>query len=155
MKTTRVSGKGLFLVAVAGAAILIPGVFGPGPQLAAAATPSARIPHRVVAVYFHRTKRCPTCRRISAYIEEAVNSGFAKQIKDGRVSMQLIDFQNPKNRKFTKYFKIAGPTLVLVDVRDGKVAQWKPMPKVWSLVLKKEKFFRYVQDEVLAYLKEK
>lgn len=39
-----------------------------------------------------------------------------------------------------------------MDVRDGKVTSWKPAPKVWSLVSKKDDFFRYVQSEMRSYL---
>ena len=106
----------------------------------------------MIACYFHRTVRCPTCRRISAYIEEAVNTGFAPQMKDGSVKMVMVDFQDERNQKFTQAYRIAGPTLVLMDVHDGKVTSWKPAPKVWSLVGNKDQFFRYVQGEVQSYL---
>ena len=32
---------------------------------------------------------------------------------------------------------------------------WKPAPKVWSLVGKKDAFVKYVQDEVRGYLETK
>jgi hypothetical protein len=108
--------------------------------------------HQVIACYFHRTVRCPTCRRISAYIEESVSTGFSSQLKDGSVKMVMIDFQDARNQKYTQAYQIAGPTLVLMDVHDGKVTSWKPAPKVWSLVGNKDEFFRYVQGEVKSYL---
>lgn len=113
-----------------------------------AAAPS----HQVIACYFHRTVRCPTCRTISAYIEESVKAGFAAQLQDGSVKLTMIDFQDPKNQKFTQAYRITGPTLVIMDVKDGKVAAWKPAPKVWSLVGQKDQFIRYVQGEVRSYL---
>ena len=108
--------------------------------------------HRVAAMYFHRTHRCPTCRRISAYIEEAIKTGFAEELPKRQVSLHLVDFQNAKNAKYTKAYKITGPTLVLANVQDGRVTAWKPMPKVWSLVAKKAEFFKYVQQGVHDYL---
>jgi hypothetical protein len=111
--------------------------------------------HRVAAIYFHRTERCPTCQMIGTYIEESIKTGFAEQLKDKSVSVHLIDFQDKKNAKYTKSYKITGPTLVLVNVKKGKVAEWKPMPKVWSLVAKKPEFFKYVQDGVHEYLEKK
>ena len=51
--------------------------------------------HRVAAMYFHRTQRCPTCRRISAYIEEAIKTGFAEELPKRQVSLHLVDFQMP------------------------------------------------------------
>jgi thiol-disulfide isomerase/thioredoxin len=108
--------------------------------------------HQVVACYFHRTNRCPTCKKISSYIEEAVEAGFADEIKAGTVKVKMVDFQDAKNKKFTEAYKITGPTLVLMDIHDGKVKAWKPGPKVWSLVGKKTDFFEYVQQELKSYL---
>lgn len=123
-----------------------------GQQASAADKPAARPSHQVIACYFHRTVRCPTCKRVSAYIEEAIQTGFAAALKDGSVKMLMIDFQDPKNQKYTEAYQISGPTLVLMDVHDGKVTSWKPAPKVWSLVGNKNAFLKYVQDEVKTYL---
>ena len=114
--------------------------------------PVAAPSHQVVACYFHRTVRCPTCKRISAYIGEAVQTAFARELKDGSVKMVMVDFQDPKNQAYTKAYKITGPTLVLLDVHGGKLTAWKPLPKVWSLVGKKDAFLKYVEDEVRGYL---
>jgi hypothetical protein len=59
-----------------------------------AAEPGRTAPsHQVIACYFHRTQRCPTCKTISEYIEQSVRSGFAAQIKQGSVNMAMVDFQ--------------------------------------------------------------
>ena len=110
--------------------------------------------HRVVAYYFHRTERCPTCRKISQYVEEAVQAGFADELADRSVALRMIDFQDAKNAQYTKYYKVTGPTLVVIDAVGGKPVQWKTLPKIWSLVHQKEKepFFQYVQDEIRGYL---
>lgn len=153
MKLRRTVIKASWIVAAWGAAMLILSGSSQGASPAAQAEPSAAPPaHRVLACYFHRTVRCPTCRKISAYIEEAVQTRFAAEIKDGRVSMVLVDFQNPKNKKYTEYFRITGPTLVLMDVHSDKVTAWKPAPKVWSLIGNKAAFLKYVQTEVRGYL---
>ncbi|MGD0516938.1 MAG: nitrophenyl compound nitroreductase subunit ArsF family protein [Thermoguttaceae bacterium] len=113
-----------------------------------AASPS----HQVIACYFHRTVRCNTCKKISAYIDEAVRTGFATQVKEGGVKMVMVDFQDEKNKKLTQAYKITGPTLVIMDVHDGEATAWKPAPKVWSLVGKKDDFFKYVQTEIQNYI---
>ena len=69
--------------------------------------------------------------------------------------MMMVDFQDAKNKKLTQAYKIAGPTLVIMDVHDGDVTSWKPAPKVWSLVGKKNDFFKYVQDEIRISLESK
>lgn len=109
-------------------------------------------PHQVVAIYFHRTNRCPTCKRISAYIEEAIKSAFAAELRSRAVEIHMVDYEDARNAQIVQGYKITSPTLVLADVRDGKVEHWTPMPKVWSLVRDKDKFFAYVDDQIAEYL---
>jgi len=118
-------------------------------QAAQAAEPPS---DRVVVYYFHRTERCPTCKRISALIEEALDTGFAEQLKDRRVTLYMVDYENKKNKRYVKYYELTRPTLVIADVKDGEVRTFKKMPKVWSLVFDKEKFLKYVQKQTRAYL---
>jgi hypothetical protein len=121
------------------------------PEAAKPALPA----HRVVAYYFHRTERCATCLKVGEYLEESLKTGMAREVKDGRVVLVFVDFQDPKNKAHTDYYKIAGPTLVLADVRKEKVVAWKPAPKLWSLVGNKEKFSKYLQAEVRSLLEAK
>jgi len=133
------------------AAIALIALYQSTPAIAAekSATPP---PHQVIACYFHRTVRCDTCKKISAYIDEAVRTGFAPQVKEGGVKMVMVDFQDEKNKKLTQAYKITGPTLIIMDVHDGEATAWKPALKVWSLVAKKDDFFKYVQTEIQNYM---
>lgn len=140
------------LAACVGLLVLFFAVAQESPLARAADQPAAAPSHQVIACYFHRTVRCPTCMKISDYIEESVNTGFASQLKDGSVKMIMIDFQDPRNGQYTQAYGITGPTLVLLDVQDGKVKFWKPAPRVWSLVGQKDAFLQYVQGEIQSYL---
>lgn len=108
--------------------------------------------HQVVAIYFHRTVRCPTCKKIGGLAEEAVTKGFAEQIAAGTVEFRYVDFQDAKNAVLTKAYKITGPTMVLLDVADGRVTRWEPLPKVWQLVAKPQELQTYVRTSVAEYL---
>ena len=145
MRSQRIVGSVLFVLVTLGVALPVP----------AQNAPQQRPKHSVAVMYFHRTQRCPTCKRISQYVEEAVKTGFAREMKQHVVQLYLIDYQDEKNAKYTKSYKITRPTLVLANVEDGRVTAWKPMPKVWSLVGKKGEFFKYVQDGVRGYLEGK
>ena len=107
---------------------------------------------RVVVMYFHRTQRCPTCKKMGSYSEEAVRAAFAKEMKDGRVEFHYVDFQKPENEGLTKAYKISGPALVVAKVAENKVQEWKPLTKIWELVSRKDAFFEYVQKNVREYL---
>ena len=155
MMTIRRSAKAWTCVIVASAAVLISTIFCGESREAAAAARSKMVSHRVQAVYFHRTQRCPTCKKISAYIEEALQTGFAEELKDGQLTMHLIDFQNPRNQQYAKAYQISGPTFVLANTHDNRVTEWRPMPKVWSLVYKKDAFLKYVQDGIRSYMEKR
>ena len=64
---------------------------------------------RVVAMYFHRTQRCPTCLKMGSYSEEAVKTAFAEQLKDGKVEFHYIDFQDAKNSASPAATRSAAP----------------------------------------------
>jgi hypothetical protein len=103
---------------------------------------------RVVAMYFHRTQRCPTCLKMGSYSEEAMKTGFASEIKKGRVAFYFIDFQDEKNARYTKAYDITGPALIVAKITDNKVASYSNLEDIWSNVGDKSAFLRYVQENV-------
>ncbi len=108
---------------------------------------------RVVVMYFHRTQRCPTCRKMGGYAEEAVKTGFAEEKKKGTVEFHFIDFQDEKNEALTKAYQVGGPTLIVAKVVDNKVAEQKNLSEMWTKVRDKTAFIEYVQSNVKEYLK--
>lgn len=108
---------------------------------------------RIVVMYFHRTQRCPTCRKMGGYSEEAIQTGFAQRVKEGKVEFHFIDFQDKTNAALTKAYKVSGPSLVVAKVAGGKVAEYKSLKKIWANVGNKAAFVKYVQNNVREYLK--
>ena len=108
---------------------------------------------RVVAMYFHRTQRCPTCLKMGSYSEEAVKKGFAKQVKEGSVEFHYVDFQNKKNAALTKGYKVSGPALIVAKIKENKVKEYKNLKDIWTKVREKPEFLKYVRENVEAYLK--
>jgi hypothetical protein len=120
------------------------------PESKLAAEPPA---DRVVVMYFHRTKRCPTCLKMGSYSEEAVEKEFAKLMKKGEVEFHCVDFQNKKNAAIVKGYQIGGPTLIVAKIEDQKVEEFKNLKEIWSQVGDKPAFLKYVRENVAAYLK--
>lgn len=120
-------------------------------RASAADAPKAPPKDRVVAMYFHRTQRCPTCLKMGSYTEEAIKTGFANQLKEGTVEFHYIDFQNRNNAAFTKAYQITGPALIVAKVGDNKVTETKNLKDIWTHVGDKKAFIKYVQDNVAAY----
>jgi len=124
--------------------------------MAAGAVQAADAPKdRVVAMYFHRTERCPTCQKMGSYSEEAVKAAFADEIKEGKVAFYDIDFQAAQNAKYVKAYGISGPALIVVKISDNKVVSRRNLEDIWSHVRDKAAFLRYVQENVKAAMGER
>lgn len=108
--------------------------------------------HQVVVFYFHRTERCPTCKRVGGLAEEAVTQTFPQELKSRRVEFWMVDFQDKRNTELAKSYRIQGPTLVLANVFDRQVKEWTPMPKIWQLVGKSDEMQRYIDEGINHYL---
>jgi hypothetical protein len=112
---------------------------------AAAADPPA---NRVVAMYFHRTVRCPTCMKMGSYSEEAVKSGFAYLVRQGTVAFYDVDFQDPRNALIVQGYGVNGPALILAKVSGDRVVGYKNLIGIWEKVGDKAAFQKYVQENV-------
>ena len=123
------------------------------PTALAAEQPAKRPADRVVAMYFHRTQRCPTCLKMGSYSEEAIKKGFTKQVKEGSVEFHYIDFQNKKNAALAKAYGVSGPALVVAKVEENKVKEYKSLDDIWTKVREKPKFIEYVSENIEVYLK--
>jgi hypothetical protein len=123
-----------------------------GLVLSVAADPPPNPAHRVVATYFHRTVRCPTCQKVGSSLEQAIRKTFARELSDGRLEWRMMDYEDPRNATLVKAFGIAGPAFVIMDVDGSRIVGWKPAPKAWSLVGDEAAFSRYVEAEVRSVL---
>lgn len=106
----------------------------------------------VRAVYFHRVPGCATCQKMSKYIFETVKTQFPADVKDKKLVLRYMNFEDAKNAKVVKAFDIKSPTLAIIDVRDGKDARVKKAARLWELSADKAKFQAYVAEELKAYL---
>ena len=120
---------------------------------ASAVVAADRPADRVVAMYFHRTQRCPTCIKMGSYTDEAIKKAFAKQLKAGTVEFHYVDFQDKKNAAVAKAYKITGPALIVAKVKSNKVKEYKNLKDIWTKVRKKEDFTAYVVKNVETQLK--
>jgi len=111
-------------------------------------------PDRVVVTYFHTTVRCPSCKGLEAYSRETVESGFAKEIEQGRVVFRHVNVQEPENEHFIKDYRLYTKSLIVSLIKDGKQVRWKNLPDIWKLVRNRERFEQYVKGEIEFFLKD-
>jgi len=103
---------------------------------------------RLVAYYFHGNRRCATCNSIEAYAREALESGFAEELRSGRLVWRALNYEDPANARYRDQYILVSSTLVLSDVRDGEERDSAELDEVWIKVVDKDEFMKYVQREV-------
>ena len=101
--------------------------------------------------YFHQTIRCPSCEKIEALAQKAVEEGFAGELAAGGMRWRTINIDDPQNKHFEDDYRLQAQSVVLSEMRGGKETRWKNLEKVWDLLDDDASFLRYVQDEVRAY----
>ncbi len=70
--------------------------------------------------YFHRTTRCETCMSIQENIQKVLDQYFVDEVKSGKLSFHIIDYQeNEDSTKINKY-EVEAPTLVITKIKKGK-----------------------------------
>jgi hypothetical protein len=107
---------------------------------------------RFIAYYFHRTLRCATCLAIEKQSKETVEGDFRGALNDGRLAWQAVNIESPGKGHFEQDFQLQAQALILVEMKDGKVARWKNLPKVWELVENPPEFQEYVRSELSVFI---
>lgn len=115
--------------------------------------PDTKRPDDYVRVlYFHRVPGCATCQTMSKYVCETILKTYSEEVKNRQIVLRYFNFEDPKNAKLVKTFKIASPSLVLIQGRNGKDVKAKKADKIWSLAGDKAAFMKYVRKEINDYL---
>ena len=115
--------------------------------------PEATVQERKLIVYYFHTKfRCHSCNMIENLTKQAVNSGFASQLKNGRVELKIVNIEEPGNEHFADDYKLYTKSVIISDVKNGKEDSWKNLDKVWTLLGSDDKFMEYIKTEVKALL---
>lgn len=69
---------------------------------------------------FHSTHRCMTCNAIEANTNFTLNTYFAKELKDGKITFQVINVDKKENEKIAEKFEASGTSLFLNVIKNGK-----------------------------------
>lgn len=107
----------------------------------------------VFVYYLHNNFRCSNCYKIESYTQEAINKGFAKQLKDGTLVFKVINFDEKANKHYVEDYKLYTKAVVLSRINNGKEVKWKNLDKIWTLLGDKNKFEAYIKTETTKFLK--
>ncbi|MFK5927128.1 MAG: nitrophenyl compound nitroreductase subunit ArsF family protein [Desulfuromusa sp.] len=107
----------------------------------------------VIVHYFHSDIRCKTCLAFEDWSKTAVER-FPKELKNGTLKWQVINFDEPVNMHYIKDYDLAEKSLVLIREENGKVVKWKNVEEFWDFDEdQKKEFVDLVQALISDYLK--
>lgn len=106
---------------------------------------------RQVAVYYlHSTFRCLTCNTIERMTRELLDNSYSKQLADRKIQWIEDDFQ--ENEPLAKQFEVVASCVVVAEIKDGTVLDYKRLDDVWTVMNDPETFNRYISDAIDGYL---
>jgi hypothetical protein len=109
---------------------------------------------RIIAYYFHGTRRCVTCQTIESFAEESLRAEFSGELDTGKLAWRVVNVDTPENEHFIQDYELSTRSVVLVEMLDGEQKQWKSLTRTWELVRDKPSFVAYIQEETRGFLGE-
>lgn len=124
-----------------------------GPSRDEGATASTQTP-RFVVYYFHGDMRCATCRKLEAYSKEAITAGFADELERGALVFRVVNVDEERNKHFVKDFQMTNKSVVVVEYKEGEVARFENLNRIWQKVGDKDGFLEYVRTSTREFIGE-
>ncbi|MBD3219246.1 MAG: hypothetical protein GF310_13305 [candidate division Zixibacteria bacterium] len=109
---------------------------------------------KVIAYYFHSTRRCATCKKLEEYAREAIEGGFEDELENGTLEMKAVNTDEDENKHYIDDYKLYTKALILSRVNDGEEVEWVNLDKIWKLVGNEDKYKAYVTSGVEEFLGE-
>ena len=75
---------------------------------------------RIEVFDFHTTNRCITCKAIEANTKYTLDTYFADEIKNGKITFQIVNIDKDENYELAKKFKASGTSLFLNIIGSEK-----------------------------------
>ena len=82
--------------------------------------PAKQVKDCVEVIYFHGKQRCVTCRAIEQHMKDVLNAQYAKQMKEGKVILRVIDISKKENEAIAEKYEVTWSSLFLVSHKNGK-----------------------------------
>jgi len=108
----------------------------------------------VVAYYFHRNKRCPTCNKIEELFVQTIHERFSEQLDNGTLHYEVINIEEAGNQHLEEDYELIAQAVVIVRNKEGVEREWKNLEKIWELAWDEKKFLDYVERETRTYLEQ-
>jgi hypothetical protein len=100
--------------------------------------------------YTHANVRCETCNSIEKKTHDLLESKFKKELADGRIEWQVVNFQ--KNESFAKKFDVTTSGVIAVLMNGDKVVDYERLEDVWTLLGDPPAFNAYLEKSFRKFL---
>lgn len=78
---------------------------------------------KIEVLDFHSTHRCMSCNAIEANTKYTLETYFAKELKEDKITFQAINVDEKENEKIAEKFEASGTALILNVIKNGKETQ--------------------------------
>ena len=104
--------------------------------------------------YFHGDIRCPTCEAIESQTHETVQNDFGAQLDGGEMAWRVLNYEKSDAAGLAKKFDVHMANVVLAQMHEGEIKNWKRLDQVWALVGDKPAFAEFIRTEINQMLQE-
>ena len=108
---------------------------------------------KIEVLDFHSTHRCKTCNAIEANTKYTLDTYFVKELKDDKITFQVINVDEKENEKIAEKFEASGTALILNVIKKGKETQINLTDFAFMNGNDQEAFSKELKDKIDIELK--
>ncbi len=116
--------------------------------------PEAEANQQIVVYYFHGDVRCPTCHKLESYAKESLDTYFAQDLADGKITWMPTNVDTAGNEHFIKDYELVTKSVILSRMIDGRQIDWENLDQIWDLVSDKDEYLEYIRESIMAFTSE-
>ena len=99
--------------------------------------------------YMHSTFRCVTCNTIESMTKKLLDTEYSTALEESKIRWKEIDFQ--ENEELAKKFEVVASCVVVANIDDGAIVDFKRLDDVWTKMKNKQEFDAYVSAAIDSY----
>jgi len=105
-------------------------------------------------IYFHATRRCPTCLAIEENTRKTLDTYFSDQLKNGSIKLTVLNVDEDKNKAIAEKYEATGSALFLTKTTGGKESKNDLTDYAFSYARNNpDKFISGLKDKINELLK--
>jgi len=108
---------------------------------------------KIEVLDFHSTHRCMTCNAIEANTKYTLQTYFAKEVADGKITFRLINVDEEANEAIAEKFEAFGTALFINVIVNGKETQIELTDFAFMKANEKEEFAQELKIKLDSELK--